>query len=50
MQIVGDLLPAVLDEKQRSRKLSNLLQAMKKKDETIDSRGKTSQTVWFLCK
>lgn len=50
MQIVGDLLPAVLDEKQRSRKLSNLLQAMKKKDETIDSHGKTSNTVWFLRK
>ncbi len=30
------------------KKLTNLLQVMKKKDRTINSAGKTRQTVWFI--
>ena len=48
MQIVGDVLPDVLSTKQKEKKLTNLLQVMKKKDGTIDSVGKTRQTVWFI--
>ena len=48
MSIVSDLFPDVLTIKQKQKKLSNLLQAMKNKDMSIDSRGKTSNTVWFI--
>ena len=50
MEIVEDILPNVYDQKQKRKKLSNLLQSIKKKDQTVDSRGKTSSTVWFACK
>ena len=50
MEIVEDILPNIYDQKQKRKKLSNLLQSMKKKDQTIDSRGKTSNAVWFSCK
>lgn len=48
MKIVGDLLPSVLSAEQKDKKLTNLLQVMKKQDKTIDSDGKTNQTVWFI--
>ena len=50
LPIVEDIFPRILSEKQKRKKLSNLLQAMKKKDKTIDSRGRTSNVVWFLRK
>lgn len=50
MPIIEDILPNILSDAQKRKKLSNLLQAMKNKDGTIDSRGKTSNTVWFLRK
>jgi len=50
MEIIGDILPNIYDQKQKRKKLSNLLQSMKKKDQTVDSRGKTSSAVWFACK
>ena len=46
--VVGDVLPDVMSVQQKRKKLSNLLQAMRNKDKTIESEGKTSQTVWFL--
>lgn len=50
LPVVEDIFPRILSEKQKRKKLSNLLQAMKKKDHTIDSRGRTSNVVWFLRK
>ena len=47
---VEDVLPGRMRPEQKRRKLSNLLQIMKTKDQIIDSRGKTSNTVWFLRK
>lgn len=46
--VVRDVLPSIMSEQQKRKKLSNLLQTMKNKDKTITSEGKTSQTVWFL--
>lgn len=46
--IVSDILPDILTPEKKSKKLSNILQAMKKIDKTIDSEGKTNQTVWFI--
>lgn len=48
LALLKDVLPKIMSEKQKSRKVSNLLQTMKTKDGTIDSRGKTSSVVWFL--
>lgn len=50
LPVVEDIFPRILSEKQKRKKLSNLLQAMKKKDQTIDSRGRTTNVVWFLRK
>ena len=47
---VGDILPKILSEEQKKKKLSNLLQVMKNRDKTISSRGKTIKLVWFLQK
>ena len=47
MEIVQDIFPSVLSEEQKRKKLSNLLQVMKKKDKTIDSQDRTTGTVWF---
>ena len=48
LALLKDVLPQVMSEKQKSRKVSNLLQTMKMKDGTIDSRGRTSNAVWFI--
>lgn len=50
MAVVGDLLPAILSEEKKRKKLSNLLRIMKIKDETIDCVGKTTAAVWFIRK
>ena len=47
MPIVQDIFPNILSEAQKRKKLSNLLQAMKNKDNTINSKGRTSNTIWF---
>ncbi len=47
---VEDLLPKIKSPNQKRKKLTNLLQEMKNKDKTIDSRGKTNGTMWFLRK
>ena len=44
------MLPKIKSPDQKKKKLTNLLQEMKNKDKTIDSRGRTSGTVWFLRK
>ena len=48
--VVSDVLPKIASKEQKKKKLSNLLQIMKTKDKTLDSRGKTSSVVWFLRK
>ena len=48
LPIVDDILPQNLDRQRKKRKLSNLLQSMKKKDCSIDSRGRTKGAVWFI--
>ncbi|MBQ9812128.1 MAG: putative DNA binding domain-containing protein [Thermoguttaceae bacterium] len=46
--VVSDVLPKILSEEQKKKKISYLLQTMKKRDKTIDSRKNTSNAVWFL--
>ena len=46
-KIVGDVLPGILTPEKKNKKLTNLLQIMKNRDKTIDSSGKTNQTLWF---
>lgn len=48
MEVVKDLFPAILDDHQKQKKLSNLLRQMKTKDHSIDSEGNTKATVWFI--
>ena len=48
LALVEDVLPQILSRKQKSKKVSNLLQKMKNKDGTIDSKGKSFNAVWFL--
>jgi ATP-dependent DNA helicase RecG len=45
-ELVMDILPAVLDEKQRSNKIHNLLYAMSRKDKTIINKGTNRKPVW----
>ena len=48
LRIVGALLPDVLSSEKKEKKMTNLLKIMKNKDKTIDSKGKTNGTVWFI--
>lgn len=48
--VVSDVLPDISSKEQKQKKVSNLLQTMKTKDKILDSKGKTSNTVWFLRK
>lgn len=45
--VIDAALPAVLDEKQRNKKVSNLLQAMKREG-IIDNKGSKKYAQWFL--
>ena len=47
LAVLKDMLPDVLTEQQKSRKLSNLLQKMKKNG-TIDVRGIAINSEWYL--
>jgi len=47
-EVVADILPDILSKKQKLKKVSNLLQAMKNNDKTIYSLGKTSNARWYL--
>ena len=46
---MNDVLPSVLTEEQKQKKLTNLLQNMKREG-LLDSYGKTGSTIWSLCK
>lgn len=45
--VIDGALPAVLDEKQKDKKLSNLLQALRR-EKLIDNDGKHKFAKWFL--
>lgn len=47
MEVLGKALPEVLSDEQKSKKVSNLLQAMKK-EETISTIGTNRYAKWFL--
>lgn len=46
--LILDILPNVLDEKQKENKLSNLLYSMHKKDKTIENEGTSRKAKWVL--
>lgn len=47
MEVLENALPEVLDDRQKSKKVSNLLQAMKKKG-LVAAEGKTRHAKWIL--
>lgn len=47
-QLILDILPAILDEKQKENKLRNLVYALSKKDKSIENQGTTRYPKWFL--
>lgn len=46
-KVIDAALPAILDEKQKDKKLSNLLQSLRR-EEIIDNDGKHKFAKWFL--
>lgn len=46
-QLLLDILPAVLDKKQKLNKVRNLIYALSKKDKTIDNQGTTRHPKWI---
>jgi ATP-dependent DNA helicase RecG len=47
-ELILDILPAVLDKKQKQNKVRNLIYAMHKRDKTIENKGTTRHPVWVL--
>jgi ATP-dependent DNA helicase RecG len=47
-QLILDILPAILDEKQKANKLRNLVYALSKKDKLIENQGTIRYPKWFL--
>ncbi len=47
-QLILDILPAVLDEKQKSNKVRNLVYALSKKDKLIENQGTGRYPKWVL--
>jgi ATP-dependent DNA helicase RecG len=45
-KLLLDILPGVLDEKQRKNKIRNLVYAMSKKDKTIINQGTNRHPKW----
>ena len=45
-KLLLDILPGVLDEKQRKNKIRNLVYAMSKKDKTIINQGTNRNPKW----
>jgi ATP-dependent DNA helicase RecG len=46
--LLKDILPGVLDEKQRANKIRNLLYAMSRKDKSIINKGTNRKPVWKI--
>ena len=47
MEVLEKALPEVLSEEQKSKKVSNLLQALKK-DDVIEGRGVNRYSKWYV--
>lgn len=47
MEVLEKALPDVLSDEQKSKKVSNLLQAMKK-EYIVDIKGKNRYAKWYL--
>lgn len=47
-ELIFDLLPAVLDRKQRENKMRNILYSMSKRDKTIENTGTNRYPQWVL--
>ncbi|MDN5350930.1 MAG: ATP-dependent helicase RecG [Bacteroidales bacterium] len=47
-KLLLDILPGVLDEKQKSNKIRNIVYSMSKKDKTIENKGTTRYPQWVL--
>jgi ATP-dependent DNA helicase RecG len=47
-KLILDILPKVLDEKQKENKVRNLIYAMSKRDKTIENKGTTRYPRWTL--
>lgn len=45
-KLILDILPDVLDQKQKENKVRNIIYSMSKKDETIINRGSTRKPKW----
>jgi ATP-dependent DNA helicase RecG len=46
--LVLDILPAVLDEKQKANKVRNLIYALSKRDKYIENQGTVRYPKWAL--
>ncbi len=46
--LILDILPSVLDKKQKDNKIRNIVYAMSKKDRTIENRGTQRFPKWVL--
>jgi ATP-dependent DNA helicase RecG len=47
-KLILDILPGILDEKQKRNKVRNLVYAMHKRDKTIENKGTTRNPLWVL--
>jgi ATP-dependent DNA helicase RecG len=47
-KLILDILPNVLDEKQKANKIRNIIYAMSKRDESITNRGTSRYPKWIL--
>ena len=45
-KLILDILPAILDEKQKQNKVRNLLYAMHKRDKSIENEGTNRKPLW----
>ena len=46
--LILDILPNVLDEKQKANKVRNIVYAMSKRDNTIENKGSIRYPKWIL--
>jgi ATP-dependent DNA helicase RecG len=47
-KLILDILPGILDEKQKRNKVRNLVYSMHKRDKTIENKGTTRNPLWVL--
>lgn len=47
-ELLLDILPAVLDEKQKQNKVRNIIYSMSKRDNSIENKGTNRYPKWVL--